>query len=93
MTVTGNTSEARPLFDRSQPYGIVFYPFFRVPEASQILGWGPDKVRETFRNGVSGEVIQVPSQRIKPHKTRNYTTIFVPYKTLIRWLENNRVVA
>lgn len=88
---TGNSSQ-RPLFDRSQPYGVIFYPYYRVPEVSLILGIGPDKVRSLFRDGFFGEVHRVEAQRLRPRK-RNYTTIFVPYQTLVRFLCETKVVA
>ena len=90
----GNLSrvpDERPLFDRSQPYGIVFYPLYSVPEAAQILAWSPDKVRDIFRDARAGEVFQIPSGRYRPHR-RSYITIKIPYDTLVQFLVNNRVM-
>lgn len=85
-------NQDRPLFDRNQPYGIAFYPYYRVPEVSQILGIGPDKVRSLVRDGFFGEVIRIENQRRRPHK-RNHMTILIPYDTLKRFLVENRVAA
>jgi len=90
MAFTGSTSGDRPLFDRSQPHGVVYYPHYRIPEVAQILGIGVDKTRSLFRDGYYGPVIRIENQRHRPHK-RNHTTILVPYATLIRFLNGESV--
>ena len=81
-----NSSDARPLFDPKQPKGVIFYPFYRVPEVSQIMGIGPDKIRSLCREGYFGEVIRIENQtRRHPHK-RNRTTFLIPASALLRIL-------
>ena len=82
MTVTANTSGARPLFDRNQPKGVIFYPVYRVVEVAQIMGIGPDKVRSLCREGYFGPVIRIENQALRPHK-RNHTTVLIPANSLL----------
>ena len=93
MAKRARTTPKRPLIDRSQPRGIVFYPYYTVPEVAQIMGISPDKVTSLCKQGQFGKLVEFNNQRQRPHLTRIYTTRLIPFEALFRILPDNSEVA
>jgi hypothetical protein len=70
----------RPIIDFREPTGFSRHPYYTVREVADILCLSDDLVRELFRNGKHGRILEICNAR--PGK-RTYSTLLIPYSTLI----------
>lgn len=83
-------SKRRPLFDARHPQfdaelRFIRWPYYRVMEVCEITGLKDDKVRDAFRSGQYGEVVEVVSEKHDPRK-RAWRSLLIPLAALRRLL-------